>query len=235
MVDQETAAEKKTGDANEAAGLNRDGSPKEPEVSTPGPRGGSREAPVAFNPAQIKVINKMLEDAVKGIRNSASSPNSPISLYNLRDPKNIETVKVSRFDAKWVIRFKDLQNDPYKKTPKYLRYGVDPIRKLNNEPYITLILSSDGVKEEEKEVLLVDYMENRDRVDLKVISHREKEVIHDHGILGQQNNYGVAIDDKGRPESRPTILAQSKSIVRWFTVQPEGFKEPMEFPTDFLA
>lgn len=198
-------------------------------------KGGKRAPSVTFTPDQIKAINLMLEERMKSVRGSASSPNNPISLYNLRDPKNIETVKVSRFDAKWVVGFKDLQNDPYKKTPKYLRYGVDPIRKLNNEPYVTLILSTDGEKTEEKEVLLLDYMENRERVDVKVIKIRVEEKINDHGILGQQNNYGVAIDDKGQPEARPTILAQSKSVIRWFTVQPEGFSEPMEFSTDFLA
>lgn len=225
----ETDDEKIQGDKNEADGLNRDGSPKKNE--------GGRKPAVTFNADQIKVIEQMLEERMKSVRGTDNSPNNPISLYNLRDPKAIQTVKVSRFDAKWVVGFKDLQNDPYKKAPKYLEYGVDPIRKLNNEPYIVLLLSDDGTEKKftEKRVLLVDFMENRERVDVDVISMRTKEEIHDHGILGQQSNYGIAIDEKGNPENRPTILAQSKSVKRWFTVQPEGFTEPMEFPTDFLA
>lgn len=232
MAEAETEDEKKIGDENEAVGLNRDGSPK-PETPRTGGRTGTKSS-VTFSADQIAIIKQMLEDRMKSVRGSQKSPNA-ISLYDLRDPKNIETVKVARFDAKWVIGFKDIQNDPMKKTPKYLRYGVEPIRKLSNEPYITLILSDDGKKKVEKEVLLVDFMEYRERIDCKVLSHREREVINDHGILGQQNNYGIAIDDKGKAESRPTILAQSKSVIRFFTVQPEGFIEPMEFTTDFLA
>ena len=196
---------------------------------------------VTFSPEQIVLIEKMLNERVKSITSSSSeSPNNAISVYNLRDPKSIETVKVSRFDdgteVKWVLGFKDLQNDQYKKTPKYVRYGIDPIRKLHNEPYVTLLLSNDGKTIVEKEVLLIDYMQNRTQENIKVIECKVKETIHDHGVLGSRGGaFGVAIDEKGNTESRPTILAQSKSETRTFVVQLPGFKTTTEFITDFLG
>lgn len=204
-------------------------------VPAPAPKPTTPKPPVTFSNEQIAVINQMFEDRMKGMPTDRNNPNNPISVYNLRDPKKIETVKVSRFDAKWVVSFKNLQNDPYKKIPKYLRYGVDPIRKLNNEPYVTLNLSADGKTFEEKEVLLIDYMDNRDRVDIKVLECKVETKIHDHGILGAQNNYGIAVDEKGKPEARPTILAQSKSEIRTFVVQLPGFETTTEFSTDFLG
>ncbi len=219
----------------------KDKKEKKPDVN-PGLGGG--EGPkqpmesVTFTPAQIDLINKMLGEQAKSLKDSLArpdSPNSAISLYNQRDPKEIKTVKVSRFDAMWVVGFKDLQNDPYKKTPKYLRYGIEPIRKLTNEPYVTLRLSADGKTFVEKELLLIDYMENRDTVNVPVKNIEMKEVIHDHGVLGQSGQFAVAIDDKGKPESRPTILAQSKSVERIFTVHLDGFDEDTTFITDFLG
>lgn len=201
----------------------------------------------AFTPDQIAVVTKMMEELKTSLQSgpdrSKNNPNSPISVYNLRDPKTIESVKVSRFNAKWVLGFKNLQSDPYKKTPKYLRYGVEPIRKLHNEPYVTLLLSADGKNIEEKEVLLLDYMENREVVDIKVLNVEVKPVVHDHGVLGATGQFAIAVNDKGAPESRPTILAQSKSEERKFTVKlPEFDTEGNEtdgfehtFITDFLG
>lgn len=199
---------------------------------------GPAETVEPLSAAQIKMVDKMFEDriaALKGSLERPANPNSPVSLYNLRDPKEIKSVKVSRFDAKWVLGFKNLQNDPYKKTPKYLRYGVEPIRKLNNEPYVTLILSADGKTKEEKEVLLLDYMENRETVSIPVVKIDVEEKIHDHGVLGSVGAFGVAINEKGTPENRPTILAQSKSEVRTFTVQIPEWEETTEFIADFLG
>lgn len=232
----ESAEEKKIGDENEANGLERDGSPK----GTGGEKPGKPEKPgkaVTFSPEQITLINAMFEERLKGEK-SSRGPNG-ISMYALRDPKSIETIRVSRFDGKWVIGYKDLQTDPYKKTVQYLRYGVDPIRKLFNEPFITLLLTSDGKKIEEKEVMLITYMDNRERENpickVKVMEVKSKPVIHDHGILGSGGTFAVAIDEKGKPENRPTILAQSKSVELSFVAQPEGFKEPYEFSSDFLS
>lgn len=193
---------------------------------------------VSFTPAQIKVINQMLADRLDAERAGDStrrSPNNAISMYNLRDPKKIETVKVSRFESKWVVGFKNLQNDPFKKGAAYLRYGIDPVRKLPREPYVTLMLSADGKNIEEREVLLIDYMDNRDTVDVSVLDVEVKPEIHDHGVLGTPSGYGIAVNEKGNPESRPTILAQSKSEKRTFKVHLEGFAEPTWFITDFLG
>lgn len=200
-----------------------------------------------FTPSQIAIVQKMMDDLKAQFLNSPersqNNPNSPISMYGLRDPKTIETVKVSRFDAKWVLGFKNLQADPYKKLPKYLRYGVEPIRKLHNEPYVTLQLSTDGKNIEEKEVLLLDYMENREVQDIKVLDIKVESKINDHGLLGASGQFAVAVNDKGNPETRPTILAQSKSETRTFTVKlpmfdtegnaTDGFE--YVFITDFLG
>lgn len=236
----ETEDEKKVGDYNEGQGLNRDGSPKitppgSGNTVSPGSNNSSvrPEKAVTFTPDQIALIDKMFKDRSKAEK-SSRSPNA-ISMYNLRDPKAIQSVKVSRFDGHWVIGFKDLQQDPYKKNKQYLRYGVDPIRKLFNEPFVTLLLTDDGEKITEKEVMLITYMENRDQKDIPVIEKKEHPRINDHGVLGSNGNYAVAIDDKGAVESRPTILQQSKSVDLSFIIQPDGFKTPHEFSTDFLG
>ena len=200
------------------------------------PEAKETKAPVTFTPDQIELVNKMLEERIKGLNTKQDNPNSPVSLYNMRDPKEIKTVSVSRFDGKWVIGFKNLQTDTFKKhIPLYLRYGINVERKLNREPYVTLLLSTDGKKIEEKEVMLIDYMEYRDKVNVPVIKVNTKEVIHDHGILGRTGQFAVAIDDKGNPESRPTIMAQSKTVERTFEVQLEGFEDTTTFITDFLG
>jgi len=189
---------------------------------------------VVFTAEQMQAIDEMFKNFQKDSKTSRS-PNSAISMYDLRDPKKISTVKVSRFDGHWVLGFKDLQADPYKKTKQYCRIGIDPIRKLYNEPFVTLLLTDDGEKVEEKEVLLLTYMENRDTVSLDVLDVKEVPHIHDHGILGNTGAFAVAIDQKGNPESRPTIKAESKSIDREFKVHPEGFKEAVWYITDFLG
>ena len=194
-----------------------------------------QKPPVVFSADQIELVNKMLDERVKALGHRGDNPNSPVSLYNMRDPKEIKTVQVSRFDGKWVVGFKDIQSDPFKKSALYLEYGVDPVRKLNREPYVTLLLSVDGKKIEEKKVLLIDYMEYRDKISVPVIKVNTKEIIHDHGVLGRNGQFAVAIDEKGNPESRPTILAQSKSVERTFEVQLEGFEDTTTFITDFLG
>lgn len=189
---------------------------------------------VVFSPEQMQAIDEMFKNFQKDTK-EARSPNSAISMYDLRDPKKISTVKVSRFDGHWVLGFKDLQADPYKKTKQYCRIGIDPVRKLFNEPFVTLLLSDDGETIEEKEVLLLTYMENRDTVPLDVIEIKEVTRIMDHGILGNTGAFAIAINEKGNPENRPTIKAQSKTIDREFLVKPEGFKEAHWYITDFLG
>lgn len=190
---------------------------------------------VVFSKEQIALIDQMFAERSKADKLSRT-PNNAISMYDLRDPKKISTVKVSRFDGHWVLGFKDLQKDVYKKTKVYYRVGVEPIRKLYNEPFVTLILTDDGETiVEEKEVLLLTYLENRQVVSLDVLDVKEIPHIHDHGILGSNGGFAIAVDAKGNPESRPTIKAESKSIEREFKVQPEGFKEPHWYQTDFLG
>lgn len=196
---------------------------------------------VSFTPEQMAVIERMIERraSYNGQEVSSARPQG-ISMYNLRDPKKIEAVMMSRFDAKWVVGFKNLQKDPYKKTPSYLRYGPEPIRKLPNEPYITLLLSEDGKKIEEKEVLLLDYMENREKIEVPVVDIKVKEVIHDHGVLGSSGEYAGAVDidpKTGRNVNvKPqTILQQSKTEDRTFIVQVPDFAEPLSIIADFLG
>lgn len=189
---------------------------------------------VEFSKEQIALIDQMFAERSKADKLSRT-PNNAISMYGLRDPKTISTVKVSRFDGHWVIGFKDLQKDVYKKTKIYYRIGVEPIRKLFNEPFVTLLLTDDGEKIEEKEVLLLTYMENRSVEVIDVMEIKEIPHIHDHGILGSNGNFAIAVNEKGNPESRPTIKAESKSIERIFKVQPQGFIEPHWYSTDFLG
>lgn len=205
-----------------------------PVTNTPNQQTGDEPA-VTFTPAQMEAINKMFAQHTASTL-SSTSPNAPISMYNLRDPKKIETVNVKRMLGKFVMGFKNLQIDPFKKEPRYYRIGVDPIRKLANEPYVTLILSDDGKTFEEKEVLLVDYMNERENFVAKVLDVKLKETIHDHGILGRvSGDMGLAVDSKGQPEARPTIAQQSKTVERSFVVQLPGFDTQSEFISDFLA
>lgn len=198
--------------------------------------GKKEKKAVVFSPEQMDVINEMFKNYSKDSK-MGRSPNEPISMYGLRDPKTISTVNVSRFDGHWVLGFKNHQSDPYKKFPQYYKLGIliDGDRKLNNQPYVTLLLTDDGEKVEEKEVPLGTYLENRGLERLDVIDAKVTPVIHDHGILGSSGNYAVAVNDKGNPESRPTIKAESKSEERTFLVHPEGFKEPYWYHTDFLG
>lgn len=229
-------------DQNQGAPLE----PIQPSVETPGmtqakSTRGSAKPPVTFTPEQIDVISQMFKEHTASVQNSGRRGDSPnaVSMYNVRDSKSIETVKVNRFDngtgMKWVIGYKNLQNDKYKKTPKYLRYGIDPIRKLHNEPYITLLLSDNGEETVEKEVMLVDYMQNRDQKDIPVVNIKIESVINDHGVLGSRGEYAGLINEKGNLEARPTILAQSKSEIRVFTVQLPDFPTTTDFSTDFLG
>ena len=105
------------------------------------------KAPVTFTEEQLALVQKMISDASS---NAQANSNNPISPYNVRDIKKIETVNVRRFEGMYVLGFKNLQKDPFKKAPLYVEYGVDIARKLQNEPYVTLLLSNDGKEMVEK-------------------------------------------------------------------------------------
>ncbi len=193
--------------------------------------GSGGEEEVSFSSKQMDIVNKMIQDAIKGTAN----PNDPISVYDMRDPKKIETVNVRRYDAKFVMGFENFQKDPMKAKPRYITLDVDPIRKLPNEPYLTLLLSADGKTIEKRKVMLVDYMAQRDVYVAKVLEVKEKEIIRDHGILGNRGSMGIAVDEKYNPEPRLTMKAQTKSVERSFVVQLPEFSGTTEFISDFLA
>ena len=181
-----------------------------------------------FTPAQMSAIQDML----KGLNNK--SERSSISMYkDVRDPKKIETVKVSRFDGKFVFGFKDLNSDPYRTEPKYSESKMDIARKLPDQPFVTLILD-DGT---EKEVSLIDYMNNRKQVECKVKEVLSKEIIDDKGILGRQGTggYAAAIEDNGTVSKPVTIRAEVKRVERTYLVEVPGFEKPVEFIEAFLA
>lgn len=190
-----------------------------------------QENTVPFTAEQMAIVEKMIQQSkVRG------NTDSSISVYGMRDPKKIETVKVSQFDGMFVIGFKDLQNNPLKKTPKYSETKMDIIRKLPNEPFITLLLSNDGEKVVEKEVPLVDFMNYRERIVCPVIKLDKEEVIKDHGILGRQNDqFGAEIDENNRPVQSAGIKAEYKTNLMKYYVELPGFNKPVEFIEDFLA
>lgn len=195
---------------------------------------GVKAATVSFTPEQLDLVQKMIE-ASKG---NGTSTRGAISRYSdVRDPKSIETVNVSRFDGKWVLGFKDLNIDAYRKTPKYSENKLDIIRKLPDQPFVTLLLSSDGKETVEKEVSLVDYMNNREKVQCKVEKVFKKEIIDDKGLLGRQGSSGVAgaIDDNGNLLTPTAIKAEVMRVELTFLVEIPGFTKPVEFIEAFLA
>lgn len=186
---------------------------------------------IGFSPEQMELVRSMI-DAAKG-----SGERGSVSRYtDVRDPKKLETVKVSRFDNKFVLGFKDLNIDPYRKAPKYSENKLDLVRKLPDQPFVTLILS-DGGEQTEKEVSLIDYMNNREQVQCKVAGVKEKEVIDDKGILGRQGGggYASAVDGDGKLVHSVAVKAEVKRIERNILVEVPGFDEPVSFIEAFLA
>lgn len=189
------------------------------------------EKEAKFTPEQLAIVNDMI---AKSVRSSSIEKDSAVSVYGQRDPKSIETVNVKRMLGKFVLGFKDVQNDPLKKVPKYIKYQFDPIRKLNDQPYITLILSSDGKDIEEKEVIISDYYNQRDSFQAKVVDIKIEKTVQDHGYLGS-SSVAREIDGKGNILNRVKVKAESVKEVRTFYVELPGFSEPVKFIEDFLA
>lgn len=187
-----------------------------------------------FDADQMEVIQALIAQArgeTENVRPDA------ISMYNTRDPKAISTVNVKRIYGKYVMGFKNLQTDPMKKTAKWLTYKPDPTRVgALREPYVTLILQQDEKsKIEEKEVLLLDYMNDREFYKAKVTGIDMKPVIKDYGFLGSNGEYAGEVDDKGVPVARMKVLAEVRSEERVFWAELEGFSTPQPFISDFLA
>ncbi len=190
---------------------------------------------VVFNEDQLAAIQAMLDQVRK---NGDSRRPDAISMYNLRDPKKIESVMVKRIDGKFVMGWKNLQKDSMKKKAKWLDYKKDESRGLLREPFVTLLLQEDEKSPvEEKEMLLLDYVTDgkRDQFKAKVVRIDEKDIIEDHGILGSKGEYAGEIDDKGMPVQRTTVLAQTKRTERVFYVELPGFSKPQMFISDWLA
>jgi len=186
---------------------------------------------VPFNADQMEIIQQMIKQGQqRGV-------NEPLSVYGQRDPRQISTVKVSNFNGKFVVGFKDLNTNPFKKEPKYSIEKADPSRNLKKEPHVVLILSSNGTDMEELEVPLVDFMDQRMRIEVPVVHMEKVEVIKDHGVLGRiGNDVAFAVDDNGKPLQRVALKAESKEVIMKFYVQLPGFAHPVEFiGNDFLA
>jgi len=207
---------------------------KEPTVPTSIQEAQQAQMPtndVPFTESQMAVVQKMIEDT-----KASQSNGGAISVYGKRDPRVITHVKVSVFDGKFVIGFKDLQNNPYVNIPKYSSVKTDINRKLNNQPFVTLLLSNDGVEIEEREVSLIDFMDSRGRVELEVLKMEKKENIKDHGLLGRPGgSFASGLNDEGGTLSKQSIKAESKELIMKFYVQPEGFAKAIELREDFLA
>lgn len=183
-----------------------------------------------LTPDQLELVNKMISEAMKVGKESAGA----VSVYGLRDPQTIESVNVKRIMGKFVIGFKDQQDDPFKKTAKYIVYKDIPSRRLVHQPYITLILS-DGKEEEEKEILLSDYYHNRDYYQAKVVDIQKKSIVEAHGLLGSRGMYAGMIDANNNPVAAPKIKAETKREERVFMVELPGFEKPVRFISDYLA
>lgn len=190
-----------------------------------------------FTPDQMEYVLQMINNN----RPSAeSSRSSAVSLFkDVRNPKEIMSCPVYRFDGKFVIGFKDLNKDPYRKAPKYSENKLDINRKLSDQPFVTLLLSLDGVDVEEKEVPLIDYMNNRMKVEIPKsdFTIEQRDVITDYGILGRgaSNQFAQDFDASGRPAMLQNIKAETKTTERTFIVKLPGFEKPVTYIEAFLA
>ncbi len=190
----------------------------------------SRKDVTPLSPDQMEMVNEMIANAMKVGKESGGA----VSVYNIRDPKSIKTVKVKRIMGKFVIGFKNLQDDPFKTNALYIAYKPDMIRKLDRQPWITLILS-DGKNEEEKELLLSDYYHNRDFYEADVLDIEVTDIVESHGVLGSRGMYAGTVDENGNVMSAPKIKAETKRQEKVFIVKLPGFDKPVRFISDYLA
>lgn len=185
----------------------------------------------SFTPEQLEVVQRLIAES-----KSNQKDNGPLSVYGARDPREITHVKVSMFEGKFVIGFKDFQTNPYSKDKKFYQEKSLPERGLNRQPFVTLLLTSDGEDVEELEVALIDYMNYRTRIELPVESIEKKEVIEDHGVLGKRGEgMAVGLDSEGKPLSQLTLKAESKKTIMKFYVKLPDTDKVIEFTEDLLA
>lgn len=190
-----------------------------------------------FTPEQMELVMNLIA-ASKEPKNERGQ--SAISRFtDVRDPKEIMTCPVYRFDGKFVTGFKDLNKDPYRKVPKYSENKLDINRKLPNEPFVTLFLSENGTDIEEKEVSLIDYVNNRMKVEIpkKDFTIEDREVITDYGIIGRGGGGSFASDfNNSNQEVSPIhVKAETKRTERTFIVNLPGFEKPVTYVEAFLA
>lgn len=181
---------------------------------------------ITFSPEQLDVVRQMIAEGVKA---GTQRGQDPTSMYNLRDPLSIETVNVrqSKQDGKFVIGYKDMQQNPFDKAQGIKVFTTYEKVAGKDEPFLTLLVSSDGVDVEERKIRLDDFMNNYPRFkNVPCLKVEVKEIIDDHGILGASGEYAVGQDDQGKPLARAQIMAQTKRQERTFLIQLPGFKEP---------
>lgn len=189
---------------------------------------------ITFSPEQLDLVQKMIEAS----KSTSNNDRTSISRYtNIRDPKSIEQVNVSRFDGMFVVGFKDLNNDAYRKVPKYSENKLDISRKLPDQPFVTLLLSNDGEKIVEKEVSLINYMDFREKIPCKVVKINKKEIIDDKGLLGQGGSGGFAgeVDKDNKIIQNVAVKAEVLREEITVLVEVPGFVEPYLFKEVFLA
>jgi hypothetical protein len=192
---------------------------------------------VVFSPEQMEVVQALIAQS-RDV--STKKEREAISRFtNTRNKKEIMSVPIYQFDGKFVIGFKDLNKNPYRKTAKYCELKLDIHRKLADQPFVTLLLSSDGEDIEEKEVSLIDYMGNREKVIIEKPNFEitTEEVIEDHGIVGKGGGgtFAAEIDGSGRTVTPMLVKAETKLERRTYKINLPGFKKPVKLIEEFLA
>lgn len=192
---------------------------------------------VGFTPEQMELVQQLISQSKN---NEQSRTDEAVSRFtDMRDPKEIMTCPIYRFDGQFVIGFKDLNKDPYRKTPKYSENKLDIHRKLADQPFVTLLLSSDGETVTEKEVALIDYVNNRMKVEIPKgdFEIKSRDVIADHGVLGRAGGTSFAADfnDSGKIAAPMRLKAETKTTERTFIVNLPGFSKPVTLIEAFLA
>lgn len=187
-----------------------------------------------------QTITPEMMDAIKSIlaqekANDKNRDNSFSVLTDVRDPKKIEQVRIKRLDGKFVVGFKDYNTDPFRKTPRYTINKMHLERKLPNEPFITLILSTDGETFEEKELPHVDYMNYREDFPVDVIEVKKHQIIENKGLITQNPSMAYEVDNKGQMINSGMIRQEVVREEISFIIQLPGFANPIEIKSDFLA
>jgi len=197
-----------------------------------------KKSNVTFSPEQMDEIQKL----ILGSKNDkdVSNGREAISRFtNTRDPKEIVTCPIYRFDGKFVIGFEDYNKDPYRKQPKYYDLKLDIHRKLADQPFVTLLLSNDGKEIEKKEVPVIDYVTKRIKVIIEkpnfTIENRTR--IEGNGIIapGGGGTFAAEMASNGQFVQPALVKMETKHVDRTFIINLPGFDKPVEMIEAFLA